>query len=721
MRSLIARPRSRRFAPRSFVADSILLSMALVLATAVALGVTSAWLVSRQVEEAADHRLEVGATLFQALLADTAGDLDAVARWLASDGELAGALGDGDVASVESRLGFALRLTAVDDALAATPDGRVVGHVQLGSGRRRETAADLPGFPAAIAGRSAGGIRLGSGAAILQEVYEPIRRTGGDLPAGMLRLASVISERNADQFRQRTGLDLSLFFADERVLTTIRDAGGQPLRGAGPPVTVSAAVLRDGHPAHATRDLPAGRVRAYYVPLDGSDGSRVAMLGISIPLRTVREEVAAAVLPGAVVTAFIALAGAGLAYLVTRRIHQPALALAVAARKLGMGDLDTPVPVVADPGLEPLAAQLEHARLGLRQRAQNAAAEDTRQRAILDAQRDPVLATTVDGRVSGFNPAVAALFGHPGRVYGRPIADILPLVNSRPEQPEAHEPSELCRWHGQLVDASGRSLDVEVTRTTLVEGQLPAAHVYVVHDVSHLAELNRLREQLLYNVAHELRAPLGVLENALDIMAADYGELSAAEFDRLAGGAHKAAGRLRALMEDLLSAGNIQSGRFQVHPRPTSLAVIVDDAFEVVGPALALRGQRLETPSPGKSPVVLADRRYMRQVLSNLLANASEYGPEDQAIRLETDRVDGHVRVRVVDQGPGIPPEHQRGLFERYYRVRPRHEEPGIGLGLAIAKGIVEAHGGSIGIESVLGQGTSVWITLPAAESPESV
>jgi signal transduction histidine kinase len=111
----------------------------------------------------------------------------------------------------------------------------------------------------------------------------------------------------------------------------------------------------------------------------------------------------------------------------------------------------------------------------------------------------------------------------------------------------------------------------------------------------------------------------------------------------------------------------------------------------------------------------MADTRYARQVLTNLLANASKYSPERSVIRLVAEPNANMVRISVVDRGPGIPPEQQAGLFERFYRVRSDSDVPGVGLGLAIAKGIVEAHGGSIGIDSEVGSGTSVWFTLPRA------
>ena len=102
--------------------------------------------------------------------------------------------------------------------------------------------------------------------------------------------------------------------------------------------------------------------------------------------------------------------------------------------------------------------------------------------------------------------------------------------------------------------------------------------MYVAHDISRHAEVNRLREQLLYSVAHELRGPLMVLDNALEILDTDYDTLTAQEFAHVLGSARRTARRMRTLMEDLLSAGSIQSGRFVVAPRPTELELIVLEA-----------------------------------------------------------------------------------------------------------------------------------------------
>jgi len=337
------------------------------------------------------------------------------------------------------------------------------------------------------------------------------------------------------------------------------------------------------------------------------------------------------------------------------------------------------------------------------------ASQEAQRRELFEALRTPIITTAMSGRVTGFNAAAIALFGSPARLYGRNIRDVLPFA------PEPRDTTAAGDAQGRLADATGRTVDLEVSRSVLEEDVKPGYAVYVVHDISRHAEVNRLREQLLYSVAHELRGPLMVLDNALEILDTDYPRLTAEEFGQVLGTARRTARRMRTLMEDLLSAGSIQSGHFVVAPRRTALQTIVSDALEIVTPAIAGRGQRVEVDIPERAREVMADRRYARQVLSNLLANASNYSPEQSVIRIDVNPVSTMVRISVVDQGPGIPHEQQSGLFERFYRVRADSEAPGVGLGLAIAKGIVEAHGGRIGIDSEPGSGTSVWFTLPRA------
>ena len=322
--------------------------------------------------------------------------------------------------------------------------------------------------------------------------------------------------------------------------------------------------------------------------------------------------------------------------------------------------------------------------------------------AMIAALPDPVLITTPAGAITEYNDAAAALFGA-GRLAGT-ATELLPFVATRG--------TENGPWSGAFVNAAGQQADLEVRRARLANGQFPASDVYVVHDVSRWTELERLREQLLYDVAHELRSPLAVLYIDLEIIASDYAELSALEFNGLVASARRTATRLHDLMEGLLSAGNIQSGRFHVSPRPMALAPVVAEAVAQVEPTTAARGQQV-LHECGDVDAVVADPRSLCQVLVNLLTNASKYGPGGEPIRLRCERRGKNAWVAVEDRGPGIPVDQQARLFDRFYRVRASGEQRGVGLGLGIARAIIEAHGGEIGVESEAQRGTRIWFTVP--------
>jgi two-component system, OmpR family, phosphate regulon sensor histidine kinase PhoR len=353
-----------------------------------------------------------------------------------------------------------------------------------------------------------------------------------------------------------------------------------------------------------------------------------------------------------------------------------------------------------------LLANLRTERLALRQTVQRLNDEHARMQSLIAGLTDAILIVDEDGRIASVNEHAAVLLGRSGLV-GRPAEEVVPFLATAPRRDG--------RWIGTVTSPFGAPVEVEVSRASIGDPTATRAAVYVLHDITQHAELNRMREQLLYNVAHELRGPLGVLENALDIIATDYADLSAEEHARMTGSALRTAQRLRTLMEDLLSAGSIQSGRFTVVPEPLRVRDMVEDALEAVRPQLEERDQRVEMGIAEGGPLVRADRRYARQVLTNLLSNASKYAPHATAISVTAEQQGGEVRVAVTDRGPGIPADQLAGLFERYYRMRRDAAEPGIGLGLAIAKGIVEAHGGRIGIDSAIGKGTTVWFTMPAA------
>ena len=697
-----------------FVVHSVILSVLLVIATSIVVALVVLQAIGEQVQQRIDRRLADGATLFQASMEDTRQDLFAVGTFFANDPVFIAAVRDNRTNTIEEKLRLASGVAAVDEADVLDTRGRIAA-VGLTADRRGllpskvQAFASQVGFTRALGGDVSYGVTRGDTGAVRQEVFVPLRVDGGGEIVGILRLASILDNRDLQRFSAWTGLDVSLVYGTSRVATTLGRPDGSSLTDVAPDPSVLREVVDNGRDTYAWRDFPTGTVRAYYAPLTDPSGHRVGMLAVAIPTWAVTRAWQDAVIPILPVTGLVVIASGVLAYLLARRVREPVLALSNAAARLRSGDLATPIPAVAEVELTPLAEELERARQSVQERVEAMEAEEARQRALFAAFREPILIASSDGKIADHNAAAGHLFGGSPRLCGRYVADVMPFVNLGADGPER------TLWQGAIEDAAGQSLEVEVSRITLAEGWRPAREVFVVHDISQYVELNRLREQLLYDVAHELRSPLSTLTNVLDILAGEYGELSTKDFDQLIGSARRTAARLHGLMEDLLNAGSIQAGRFAIRSQSVDLASIVEDAVEVVQPMAQIRQQRIVVESLDNSIDVLADRRYVRQVICNLLTNASKYGPSGEDLVIRAGIADGFVRVAVEDKGPGIPAEQRAGLFERFYRIRSAHEERGIGLGLAIAKGIVEAHGGTIGVESEVGRGTRVWFTLRRA------
>lgn len=697
-----------RLPRHGFIFHYVALSIWLVVVTAVAVGTVIIQTSSRQVERDADRRLADGVRLLHASLDEAQDDRAAVANWLQQDPTFIAAVQENRLPALGEWLALALNLRASDELGVADQQGQVM--VQSGSNhvlRRGPSIAQYAGFQKAIMGSPSAGFVYDSDAPLRHEFHVPIRRSTGETVIGVLRLSTFLDQDDLDRFHHRTGLDASLFLGETMMATTLRTADGLPLAQVVAPPDVLRAVVDEGHEVSAWHHLSIGRVRARFIPLNGPSGTPVGMFSTSLPAESITGRLGEVLAPSLPLTMVIILAGAAFAYLLAHRIQQPIMALAQAAARIHDGDFLTPIPAIRGPEFAVLAGELEAARSSVHATFRTIADAEERQRALFAALLEPVLTTSAEGRITGFNGAAADWLGGPLRLYGQDLHEILPFVDT------SAEANSESRWQGRIGAADDVTRDVEVSRTRLAGGTFPPTDMYVIHDVSRYAELSRMREQLLYSVAHEVRGPITILDNVLDILANEYKELSAVERSQLARSARSTVARLQNIVETLLTAGSIQSGRFEVHPAPIRLSVILDDACQMAAPLTEARGQRLERQFVGDDRRVLADRSYVRQLLGNLISNASKYSPDGDLIRLRAETMESYCRVTVEDRGQGIPIEQQAGLFERFYRTQSTVHAEGIGLGLAIAKAVADAHGGAIGVESAPGVGTRVWFTLP--------
>lgn len=228
-----------------------------------------------------------------------------------------------------------------------------------------------------------------------------------------------------------------------------------------------------------------------------------------------------------------------------------------------------------------------------------------------------------------------------------------------------------------------------------------------------LEHAEQLRHNLLADVAHELRTPLSVLQGNLRAILDEVYPLSQEEMARL----YEHTRFLSRLVNDLHELAQAEAGQLPLHRQEADLAHLVKTSAETFRPSAEAKGVSLQTELPVDPPLLRLDEARLRQVLQNLLANALRHTPAGGVITLRLTPEPGQVRLVVADTGEGIAAEHLPYVFDRFYRADPARsrDRGGAGLGLAIARAIVEAHEGQINVTSagVAGQGCTFTIQLP--------
>jgi signal transduction histidine kinase len=223
------------------------------------------------------------------------------------------------------------------------------------------------------------------------------------------------------------------------------------------------------------------------------------------------------------------------------------------------------------------------------------------------------------------------------------------------------------------------------------------------------------REQVLKIVSHDLRNPLHTISMCASLLldvpmqpSDQNGHLQRIK---------RAGERMNRLVQDLLDVAKLEAGRVGIDAREIQVAPLVREAHEMLAPLAAEKSIRLDSAVSDVLPPVTADGGRVLQVLSNLVGNAVKFTPREGRIVIRADPAPGGVRFSVADTGPGIPQEQLGKLFGRFWQGNPA-DRRGIGLGLSIAKGIVDAHGGRIWVESRVGEGTTFYFTLGTALPP---
>ena len=331
------------------------------------------------------------------------------------------------------------------------------------------------------------------------------------------------------------------------------------------------------------------------------------------------------------------------------------------------------------------------------------------------------------GAPISFNREAARIVGAL-QIPGRPPEQLLEVLTFRradgreislDEFPmaQALNTGETVRAEEIVIQApDGRSVSTLINATPIYSGEGGELEsvVVAIQDMTSLEEMERLRAELLGVVSHELHTPLAAIRGSATTMLDDESALDPAEMRQFHRIIVEQADRMRALISDLLDVARIETGTLSISPGTAEVAVLVDEARNTFLNAGGKKNVRIELLPD--LPLVMADRRRIVQVLGNLLTNAARHSPESSVIWVYAVRQGVHISVSVADEGRGIPADRLPHLFRKFARFDAEDQEGDTGLGLAVCKRIVEAHGGRIWAESEgVGLGARFTFTLPAA------
>ena len=267
-------------------------------------------------------------------------------------------------------------------------------------------------------------------------------------------------------------------------------------------------------------------------------------------------------------------------------------------------------------------------------------------------------------------------------------------------------------------DTSGRRFsiaDLSLAADLARRAAIVIEHARLFHQAQ---QATRARDDVLAVVAHDLRNPLNTVSMAVSLML-ESTPLEKVQERRQVEIVRRAADRMNRMIQDLLDVKRMETGRLGIDAKPESPLGLINDTIDMLRPLASGSTIRLEASVEESLPHVLADSARIQQVLSNLVGNAVKFTPRNGRISITAEHISGEVRFGVIDTGAGIPAEQLPHIFGRFWQASDT-DRRGIGLGLAIAKGIVEAHHGKIWVESHVGLGSTFYFTLPtvAAYSP---
>jgi len=513
----------------------------------------------------------------------------------------------------------------------------------------------------------------------------------------------------------RSGARVTVIAADGRVLADSAHDPETMENHAGRPEIRQAFGEGEGravrHSATLGRDLVYLALR--YQPA----GPEPVVLRLALPLRHIDETLAEFRWRLWAASLVILLAGGGVSLLISRSFSARIKRLQAFSRRVASGDFGSlPVERASDE-LTDLTRALNETAAQLDRTIRSLTDERNRSSAILRSMVEGVAVIGADEHILFSNAAFAQILGvDAATCEGRRPVEVIrqpELLAAVQRVLAGHE-----TVHSEMVMGTVRPRSFAVTAAP-VRADGTTGAVLVLHDISELRRLERVRRDFVANVSHEFKTPLTAIQGFAETLLA--GALDDRQNrQRFLEIIRDHARRLARLTDDLLKLALIEAGKLDLELRPVAVAELIDSCIETTRLKAEEKQHALLVECPAGLPPARGDFRRLQEVLQNLLDNAVQYTPAGGRIAVRAQAVNGTVVITVSDTGIGIPLADQARIFERFYRVDAARSRAvgGTGLGLAISRHIVEAHSGRIWVESAVGQGSDFHFALPISNQP---
>ena len=327
---------------------------------------------------------------------------------------------------------------------------------------------------------------------------------------------------------------------------------------------------------------------------------------------------------------------------------------------------------------------------------------------------DPILISDLDGRVTDANHRAESFLGYSSAaLLGRSVLSLHTANEQRlPADLSQLELGQTISYDSEAELKGGNPVSIEIYVKRIDIERKPYLQ-WIIRDISERLALDELRTDLTSMIFHDLRSPLGNVLSSLEVLKTSMTDDDEA-IQAVLAIALRSGRRLSRLIEQLLDLEQLETGQAVLSKSKGSLSTLIMEAVEEVLPVAEGKGHVLSFDLGSDSlPLVDMDSEMIRRVLINMLENAIKYSRSEGNIAVALDRYENSLRVGVSDNGPGIPKEDQKRIFEKFARVQRKGRPKGLGLGLAFCRLAVEAHGGRIWVESETGQGSTFYFTLP--------